>query len=146
MDIVRRGSAVWRGDLMSGQGVANSETGAVKDAAMTFGRRFGDDTGANPEELIATAHASCYSMALSAGLSRNGNPPQEVRTTAAVTLRKGEAGFAITAVHLTTEAKVPGITAEDFQAAAEAAKTGCPVSKLLAPGLESLTLEAALIG
>ncbi len=145
MDIVRSGSAVWRGDLMNGQGVANSQTGAVTDAIMTFGRRFGEDTGANPEELIATAHASCYSMALSAGLARGGTPPEEVRTTAAVTLRKGEAGFRITGVHLTTEAKVPGITPEAFQVAAAAAKDGCPVSRLLAPGLETLTLEAKLV-
>lgn len=146
MEIVRTGSAVWRGDLMTGQGIANSQTGAVTDAVMTFGRRFGEDQGANPEELIATAHASCFSMALSARLARAGTPPEEVRTTAAVTLKKGEAGFRIIGVHLTTEAKVPGITAEAFAAAAEGAKEGCPVSRLLAPGLESLTLEATLVG
>jgi osmotically inducible protein OsmC len=145
MEILRSASATWSGDLMSGVGAASTESGAVRDVHMTFGKRFGEDKGSNPEELIAAAHAACFSMAFSGGLTRAGFPPEAIRTTAQLTLRKGESGFAITKVHLVTEATVPGIDAGTFQQAAEGAKAGCPVSKLLAPGLESLTLDARLV-
>jgi osmotically inducible protein OsmC len=145
MEILRSASATWTGDLMSGAGAASTESGALRDAHMSFGKRFGDDQGSNPEELIAAAHAACFSMAFSAGLSRAGFPPVFIRTTAQVRLRKDTAGFTIAGVHLVTEATVPGIDAGAFQQTAEGAKAGCPVSKLLAPGLESLTLEARLV-
>jgi osmotically inducible protein OsmC len=146
MEILRSASATWTGDLMSGAGSASTESGAVRDVHMSFGKRFGDDQGSNPEELIAAAHAACFSMAFSGGLSRAGFPPTAIRTTAQLTLRKDEAGFTIAKVHLVTEATVPGIDAGTFQQAAEGAKGGCPVSRLLAPGLESLTLDARLVG
>ncbi len=144
MEILRSASAVWNGDLMSGVGQASTESGAVRNVEMTFGKRFGEDPGSNPEELIAAAHAACFSMAFSGQLTRAGFPPDEIRTTATVTLRKDEVGFTIARVHLATEATVPGIAAAAFQAAAEGARAGCPVSRLLAPGLEALTLEARL--
>lgn len=146
MEILRSASAVWRGDLMTGVGLANTASGAVKDVTMSYGKRFGEDHGSNPEELIAAAHASCFSMAFSGGLTRAGFPPEEIQTTATVTLQKGETGFSITAVHLETVATVPGIDQATFAAAAEGAKANCPVSRLLAPGLQSLTLDARLAG
>ena len=112
---------------------------------MSYGKRFGEDHGSNPEELIAAAHASCFSMAFSGALARAGFPPEEIKTTATVTLQKGEAGFSIVAIHLDTAAKVPGIDEAAFSTAAEGAKAGCPVSRLLAPGLQSLTLDARLV-
>jgi osmotically inducible protein OsmC len=144
-DIQRRGSAVWSGDLMKGTGTASTPSGVLRDAPMSFASRFETGSGSNPEELIAAAHAACFSMALSGGLARAGHPPQEIRTEATVTLRKDAAGFTIAAVHLRTEGRVPGIDGAAFEQAAAAAKDGCPVSKLLAPGLERLTFEARLL-
>lgn len=144
MDILRSASAVWQGNLMDGVGHTTTGSGAVHEVAMSWARRFGEDHGSNPEELIAAAHASCFSMAFSGRLTRAGYPPDEILTTATVTLHKGEAGFSITAVHLQTVATVAGIAAAEFAALAEDAKENCPVSRLLAPGLQSLTLDAKL--
>jgi osmotically inducible protein OsmC len=145
-EIVRKGSATWTGDLKTGQGKASTGSGALRDVPMSFARRFGDEPGSNPEELIAAAHATCFSMALSKILAEGGNAPDSLSTTATVKMSLGDAGVKITSVHLECEGKVPGISADGFADAAGKAKEGCPVSQLLAPGLEKLTLEAKLVG
>lgn len=144
-DLLRHATASWAGDLRSGTGRASTESGALTDATITFPSRFESASGSNPEELIAAAHASCFSMALSAGLSAQGHAPKQIRTKATLTLHKGESGFKITRIHLETEGDVPGIDAAAFQAAAEKAKETCPVSVLLKPGLEELTLTATFV-
>jgi osmotically inducible protein OsmC len=145
MDFLRKGSAVWQGNLQNGNGKISSESGALKEVSFAFTTRFENTPGTNPEELIAAAQAACFSMALSARLSRGGNVPNEIRTTAILTLNKGESGFKITKMHLVTEGNVPNLDATAFQAAAEATKDACPVSVLLKPGLAELTVEAKLI-
>jgi osmotically inducible protein OsmC len=112
------------------------------EGAYSFSSRFEDGSGTNPEELIAAAHAGCFSMALSGALGRAGFPPEKVETRAEVHLEKGEAGFSITRIHLVTNASVPGIDAAQFTEVAEGAKTNCPVSKLVT-GAE-VTLDATL--
>ncbi len=143
-DLLRHATGAWYGDLRSGHGSASTESGALKEARVSFDTRFDTTPGSNPEELLAAAHASCFSMALSAGLGRMGFTPTEIKTTATLTLHKGEQGFKITKIHLDTEGKVPGASDAQFQEAAEGAKKGCPVSTLLAPGLEEITLSAKL--
>jgi osmotically inducible protein OsmC len=139
----RKGSAVWKGDLKSGTGTVSTESGAIEGLAYSFARRFGDEKGSNPEELIGAAHAGCFSMALSAQLAEVGMSPEEIATTAAVTLEKVEGGFGITKVHLTTRVRASGGDADAFRTATEAAKAGCPVSKLLNA---EITLDAELEG
>ncbi|HWQ14611.1 MAG TPA: OsmC family peroxiredoxin [Roseiflexaceae bacterium] len=145
-DILRRASATWAGDLRSGSGTASTESGALRDVKMAFSSRFENESGSNPEELLAAAHAACFSMALSANLGRQGFTPTAIRTQATLTLHKGEAGFKITKIHLDTEAEVPGIDDATFQATAEKTKQTCPVSVLLLPGLEEATVSAKLRG
>jgi osmotically inducible protein OsmC len=128
---VRSSDAQWEGDLQSGKGTMRFGGGAY-EGQYSFASRFESGTGTNPEELIAAAHAGCFSMALSGGLSRAGHPPNRVHTTAKVHLEKGDAGFGISTIELETEAEVPGIDDAAFQEAAAAAKSGCPVSKALA--------------
>jgi len=142
----RSGSGTWSGNLASGSGTASSESGALKDVNVTFKSRFTDEGGTNPEELIAAAQASCFSMALAHGLSEAGHVPDSISTSATVTISMGEGGIKITKMHLVTEGKVPGIDQATFQKAAEDTKQGCPVSKLLNPGLDEVTLEARLVG
>ncbi|MFO1107049.1 MAG: OsmC family protein [Amaricoccus sp.] len=137
----RTGSAVWKGDLKSGTGTVSTESGVLEAVPYSFAKRFGEEKGTNPEELIGAAHASCFSMALSAVLGEAGLTADEIATSAQVTVVPADGGFAITAVHLTVRAKIPGATAEAFLAAAEGAKAGCPVSKLLKA---EITLDAAL--
>lgn len=127
----RSASAVWRGDLRSGKGAVSTASGTLSDTQYSFSTRFEDGKGTNPEELIAAAHAGCFAMALSAQLGEAGLTAQSIRTTATVALEKVPGGFAITSVHLDLVAKIPGASAEAFERAAEAAKAGCPVSKLL---------------
>jgi len=138
----RSANATWTGNLPDGSGTMHLGSGAY-DGAYSFASRFEDGDGSNPEELIAAAHAGCYSMALSNVLDEAGFDPESVDTTAEVTLRMLEGGPAITKVHLTAEANVPGIDDATFQEHAEAAKSGCPVSKALA-GTE-ITLDATLM-
>ena len=140
---VRTSEAEWRGDLPSGQGTMKVGSGAY-EGAYSFKSRFEEGTGTNPEELIGAAHAGCYSMALSNMLAGAGHTPTRVHTTARVTLEKGEGGFGISNIHLTAEAEVPGISPELFQEKAQAAKTGCPISKALAA--TNITLDARLTG
>jgi lipoyl-dependent peroxiredoxin len=141
----RTGNAEWKGNLQEGEGTVASESGAV-DASYSFSRFVDEPTGSltNPEELIAAAHASCFSMALSHELSEAGHVPDSIRTTAKVDVRpQPEGGFAITRSALETEGRVPGIDADEFQRFAEGAKAGCPVSKAL--GAIEVELEARLV-
>jgi osmotically inducible protein OsmC len=137
----RKGSAVWNGGLRDGRGTVSTESGVLRDAQYSFGTRFENGPGTNPEELIAAAHAGCFSMALSLQLGEAGMQPERIATTATVTLEKGAEGFSITAVHLELRARVPGADRAAFEHAANAAKAGCPVSKLLRA---QITLDAQL--
>lgn len=137
----RNGSAVWRGGLKDGNGTVSTQSGVLKDAQYSFSTRFENGIGTNPEELIAAAHAGCFSMALSGQLGNASLTANEIATTATVTLEKGEQGFAVTKVHLVVEAEVPGASQEQFATAAAAAKAGCPISKLLKA---EITMDARL--
>ena len=127
----RTANAVWTGSIKEGQGTLTAPGGVLHDSKYSFASRFADGPGTNPEELIAAAHAGCFSMALSGQLTGMSLPPQAIRTTATLTIEKDDSGFTITAVHLDVNAKVPGATAEQFQTAAHNAEVGCPVSKVL---------------
>jgi len=127
----RKGSAVWQGDLKTGKGTVSAESGVLKDARYSFSTRFENGAGTNPEELVAAAHAGCFSMALSGQLGEAKLTPASIRTTATVTLERVEAGFAVTKVHLDVAAKVPGASQAAFDQAAANAKAGCPISRLL---------------
>ena len=137
----RSASAVWKGGLKDGNGTISTDSGVLSDTQYSFKTRFEEGNGTNPEELIAAAHAGCFSMALSNELGQAGLTADSIRTTAAVTLDKTDAGFAITAVHLNVSAKVPGADQQAFEAAAGNAKAGCPVSKVLNA---QITMEARL--
>ena len=136
-----KGNAEWKGDLKSGTGTFTAGDSISGD--YSFRSRFEDGPGANPEQLIAAAHAACFSMALSAGLADAGTPVNSVRTDAVVTLRFVDGAPTITSINLTTVGDVPGIDAAAFREAAEGAKAGCPVSRALA-GVPEITLEASL--
>jgi lipoyl-dependent peroxiredoxin len=127
---VRRATAEWKGDLKGGSGELSSPTGAVS-GAYSFSSRFEEGEGTNPEELIAAAHAGCFSMALSNGLAQHGHAPESVKTEARVHLEKSDAGFSITRIVLKTEARVPDIDEDHLREHAEEAKKGCPVSRAL---------------
>jgi osmotically inducible protein OsmC len=127
----RKASAVWTGGLKDGRGTVSTDSGLLSEAKYSFSTRFENGVGTNPEELIAAAHAGCFSMALSGQLGNAGMTAERIRTTATVSLEKQENGFAITGIHLDLTAKIPGADAQRFQAAAAAAKEGCPVSKAL---------------
>lgn len=127
----RTASAEWKGGLKDGKGTISTGSTLLSNAQYSFGTRFEEGVGTNPEELIAAAHAGCFSMALSVQLGGAGLTPESIRTNAAVTLEKVDSGFAITAVHLDVTAKVPGADQAAFEKAANAAKEGCPVSKVL---------------
>jgi osmotically inducible protein OsmC len=139
---VRKAEAVWEGTLKEGRGNVTVQSGVI-DVSYSFGTRFEDEPGTNPEELIGAAHAGCFSMALSAGLGRSGFKPEKIHTTARVHLEKLDAGFTITKIELNTEGVVPGIDAKTFLEHAENAKKGCPVSKALAG--PQITLQAKLL-
>jgi lipoyl-dependent peroxiredoxin len=127
----RKGSARWSGTLKEGKGTVSTGSGLLSDAQYSFGTRFEEGAGTNPEELIAAAHAGCFSMALSGQLTEAGSPPETIETTATVTLEKTDAGFSVTKVHLEVKGRVPGASEESFQKAANGAKSGCPISRLL---------------
>lgn len=124
-------SAVWQGDLKTGKGTIRTQSGALKDNPYGFNTRFEDAPGTNPEELIGAAHAGCFSMALSLMLGQAGLTAERIETRAEVTLDKEGEGFAITAIALTLEARIPGADEAQFQQIANQAKEGCPVSKVL---------------
>lgn len=127
----RKASAVWKGGIIDGQGSLSSDSGVLSDTQYSFGTRFKDGQGTNPEELIAAAHAGCFSMALSGHLNADGLTAERINTTAVVTIEKSDDGHAITGVELIVSAKVPGADPQAFEAAANTAKAGCPISKLL---------------
>jgi lipoyl-dependent peroxiredoxin len=127
----RKASAVWQGDLKKGKGTISTTSGVLSNAQYSFGTRFENGAGTNPEELIAAAHAGCFSMAFSAQLGEAGLTPERIDTTATVTLEKTDGGFAVATSHLDMRAKVPGATQAAFDTAANNAKAGCPISKLL---------------
>ena len=139
---IHKSSAVWNGNLVSGNGTMNVGEGAW-EGSYSFVSRFEGGEGRSPEELIAAAHAGCFSMAFSHALAESGHNPQQVETNAEATLEKTKEGFQITRMHMTTKGKVPGITENDFQEIANAAKENCPVSKALKGGLD-ITLDASL--
>ena len=127
----RKASAVWRGGLKDGKGSISSESGVLKETQYSFSTRFESGVGTNPEELIAAAHAGCFSMAFSAELGKAGITPESIHTTAIITLDKTDAGWTVTESHLDVLAKIPGVDPAKFTAAANAAKAGCPISRLL---------------
>jgi lipoyl-dependent peroxiredoxin len=139
----RNASATWEGGLQKGKGSFAGESGTI-NGSFSFGTRFGDQKGTNPEELLAAAEAACFSMALSVGLEQNGTPPTRVETKAAVTVEKGAEGFSITTMRLDVRAQVPNIDEAKFRQIAEATKKGCPVSKALA-GIPRIEMEARLV-
>lgn len=139
----RSASAEWKGDLKSGKGTISTESGVLSDSQYSFKTRFEEGKGTNPEELVAAAHAGCFSMALSLELANFNLTADSIKTTAAVTLEKTDQGFAVTKVHLDLKAKIPGADNATFQKAADNAKKGCPISKLLNA---EITLDAVLEG
>ncbi len=143
-EITRTGDAVWQGDLRGGGGKVSTGSGAVRDQAYSFRTRFENEPGTNPEELVAAAHAACYSMALSNGLSKAGFVPESVRTHATLIMEQEAAGWTVSRIRLEVEGRVPKIDAATFQAQAEDAKKNCPISRLLTPGLKGIDLVATL--
>lgn len=127
----RNANAQWQGDLKQGKGVISTDSGVLSDTQYSFGTRFENGKGTNPEELIGAAHAGCYSMALSMILGEDGLTAERIDTKATVSLEQSEGGFDITAVHLDVSANVPDTDQQAFAQAAEKAKAGCPVSKVL---------------
>ena len=139
----RSARAVWHGGLRDGKGTISTESGTLNDAQYSFSTRFETGVGTNPEELIAAAHAGCFTMALSSELTSVKLAPESLETTATVTMDKTDDGPTITKIHLVTKAKVPGIEKEKFDELAKKAKEGCPVSRLLKAA--EITLDASLI-
>jgi osmotically inducible protein OsmC len=141
--MVRKASAVWNGSLKEGKGTITTDSKVLSNAQYSFSTRFENGIGTNPEELIAAAHAGCFTMALSGQLTSAGIVPESLETTAAVTLEKLEAGFTITKIHLDVTGKIPGADAAAFEKAAQNAKAGCPISRLLKA---EITMTAKLAG
>ena len=141
--MVRKASAIWNGSLKEGKGTISTDSGVLSKTQYSFSTRFENGAGTNPEELIAAAHAGCFTMALSAQLGNAGITPESLETTAAVTLEKLEAGFTITKIHLDVAARIPGADKAAFEKAAENAKAGCPISRLLKA---EITMTARLSG
>jgi osmotically inducible protein OsmC len=139
--MVRKASAVWNGSLKEGKGTISTESGVLASTPYSFSTRFENARGTNPEELIAAAHAGCFTMALSAQLGNAGIKPEQLETTASVTLEKLDAGFTVTKIHLETKARIPGADQAAFDKAAQDAKAGCPISRLLKA---EITLNATL--
>lgn len=140
----RTASAVWNGNLKEGKGKISTQSGVLKDAQYSFSTRFENGIGTNPEELIAAAHAGCFTMALSAQLTNANLPPESIETTAKVTLDRTDAGPTITKIQLITKAKVPSADKSAFEKAAEEAKKNCPISRLF-KGNTEVILDAALV-
>lgn len=138
----RSASAVWQGGLKDGKGTVSTESGALASKPYNFRMRFEDEKGTNPEELIAAAHAACFSMALSLFLGNAGMTAQSIETTSIVTLEQVDGNFTVTASHLDTTVRIPGADKAAFEQAAEGAKAGCPISRLLNA---KITMTAKLI-
>ena len=139
----RKGSAVWQGDLKQGKGTVSTASGVLADTQYSFTSRFEEGTGTNPEELVAAAHAGCFSMALSGVLGEDNVVPESIRTTATITFKPVDGAPTLTQSHLAVVAKIPGLSEEAFQAAARKAKEGCPISRVLNT---EITMEAKLEG
>lgn len=139
----RSASAVWKGGIKDGDGRISTESGAITGARYGFATRFENEVGTNPEELIAAAHAGCFSMALSGQLGAASMTAESIAVKATVSFDKLEAGWTVTAIHLDVTAQIPGADAAKFQAAAENAKVGCPISRLLGAAAK-ITMDARL--
>ena len=137
----RTASAGWNGDLETGKGTVSTASGALSRTPFSFGTRFENGAGTNPEELVAAAHAGCFTMALSAQLGEAKLVPQSLETQATLTFDKTEAGWTVTGIHLQVAGRVPGADAQTFQKCADAAKAGCPISRLLNT---TITMDATL--
>lgn len=138
----RKASAVWKGGLKDGKGAISTDSGVLDSTQYSFGTRFEEGKGTNPEELIAAAHAGCFSMALSGQLGNAGMTAEEINTTATITLEKTDAGFTVTSSHLDVSVRIPGADAKAFETAANNAKAGCPISRLLNT---TITMDAKLV-
>jgi lipoyl-dependent peroxiredoxin len=141
--MVRKASAVWKGSLKEGKGTISTDSGVLSNTPYSFSTRFENARGTNPEELIAAAHAGCFTMALSAQLGSAGITPESLETTASLSLDKLDAGWTITKIHLDVTAHIPGVDKAAFDKAAESAKAGCPISRLLKA---EITMTARLVG
>jgi osmotically inducible protein OsmC len=139
----RKASATWRGGLKDGKGSILTESGALRDTPYSFGTRFENGIGTNPEELIAAAHAGCFAMAFSAELGKAGITPDSISATATVTLDKTDAGWTVTASHLDVTARIPGADRSKVLGIANVAKLGCPISRLLRT---KVTMDARVEG
>jgi osmotically inducible protein OsmC len=140
--IKRNASAVWRGGLKDGKGTVSTDSGALSTVPYNFSQRFENEKGTNPEELVAAAHAACFSMALSLFLGEAGMTAESIETKATVSLDQVDGGFAVTSSHLQTTVKIPNADRAAFQKAVETAKSGCPISKLLNA---TITMDAKLV-
>jgi osmotically inducible protein OsmC len=129
--MIRKASAVWKGSLKEGKGTISSDSGVLSNTQYSFSTRFENGVGTNPEELIAAAHAGCFTMAFSAQLGNAGITPESLETTASLTFEKTDAGFTVTKIHLDTVGRIPGNDKAAFEKAAQEAKAGCPISRLL---------------
>jgi osmotically inducible protein OsmC len=138
----RRASAVWRGGLKDGKGTVSTASGVLKNTAYSFAMRFENEPGTNPEELVAAAHAACFTMALSNELGKSGYRPESVETKATLDFDKTDAGWTVKSIHLDVAAKVPSADPKKFQAAAETAEKTCPISRLLNT---QITMSAKLL-
>ena len=139
----RSAGAIWHGTLKDGKGTLSTQSGTLHDTPYSFHARFENGAGTNPEELIAAAHAGCFTMALSAQLTDAQLPPDSLETTAVVTMEKADDGPTITKIHLVTKARIPGAEKEKFDELAKKAKEGCPISRLLKAA--EITLDASLV-
>jgi osmotically inducible protein OsmC len=139
----RKASAVWQGDLKTGKGAVSTESGVLSQTQYSFTTRFENGKGTNPEELVAAAHAGCFTMALSAQLGEAGLVPEKLETAATITFEKVDAGWTVTQIHLDVKGKVPNADTAAWEKASTAAKTGCPISRLLNT---SITMDARLEG
>jgi osmotically inducible protein OsmC len=139
----RSANAVWHGGLKDGNGTISTQSGVLHETQYSFSTRFENGIGTNPEELIAAAHAGCFTMALSGQLSSAELTPETLETTAVVTMEKTDDGPTITRIHLTTKARVPGASKDKFDELAKKAKEGCPISRLLKAA--EITLDAQLV-
>lgn len=137
----RKASAAWKGSLKEGNGTLTTESGVLSQTPYSFAKRFGGVPGTNPEELLAAAHAGCFTMALTAELSKSGITADKIETEARLTLEPDASGFTITKVHLTVQADIPGVDKNKFDSAVKAAEVGCPVSKLFKA---AITVDAKL--
>jgi lipoyl-dependent peroxiredoxin len=143
-DIQRTADAVWQGDLRGGKGQISTGSGVLNTNAYGFTTRFENEAGTNPEELVAAAHAACFSMNLSGVLGKNGFKPERIQTHALLSMEKQDVGFVITKIRLEVEGRVPDIDQTKFQQLAEEAEKTCPISRLLRPGLNEVEVVARL--